>query len=302
LDSLICQLRHDIDLIESNHALCEQGHFGERANLIDSIEFSVIDRIDALLLAHGEWPDMRALRRRAEAVRRQMAEANGRLLHELRARIRSGRYARFELGREFVDLAGGGSGETKDRDEPGYDSLDALITGLLLVDDAPEPTRELEPEMVFYQPTPARIVLELVHRMAFTPQDVFYDIGSGLGYVCILMHLLSGVRARGVEFDPAYCDYARRCAGDLNVSDVEFLNVDARVADYSQGTVFFMYTPFEGRMLQQVLDRLKAASRTTRIKLCTYGPCTLHVSRQAWLRPEGQNDDQIFRLAVFTST
>ena len=205
-------------------------------------------------------------------------------------------------GRELVDLAGGGSRAMRECDEPGYDSLDALLAGLLLVSDAPEPARELEPEMVSYQPTPARIILELVERMAFTQQDVFYDIGSGLGHVCILVHLLGGVRARGVEHDPAYCDYARRCAGGLNVSDVEFLNVDARVADYSEGTVFFMYTPFEGRMLQQVLGRLGAASRTKRVRLCTYGPCTLVVSRQGWLQPEGQNDDQIYRLAVFTST
>jgi hypothetical protein len=29
---------------------------------------------------------------------------------------------------------------------------------------------------------------------------------------------------------------------------VEFINVDARQADYSEGTVFFMFTPFRGEI------------------------------------------------------
>ena len=66
--------------------------------------------------------------------------------------------------------------------------------------------------MVFYQPTPGRIIFELVERAALQKHDTFYDLGSGLGQVVILVSLLSGARAKGIEFDPAYCEYARRCA------------------------------------------------------------------------------------------
>jgi precorrin-6B methylase 2 len=138
-----------------------------------------------------------------------------------------------------------------------------------------------------------------VERADFRQGDVFYDIGSGLGQVSILVHLLSGVQAKGVEVEPAYCDYARRCARGLNLSQVEFINVDAREADYSDGTVFFLYTPFEGKMLEQVLERLKNESRTRRIRLYTYGPCTLQVTRQRWLERVDQNGNQVHRLAIF---
>ena len=97
MDSLIHQLRHDIDVIESDHALYDENHFGERADAIDSIEFSVIDSIDALLPAHGERPELRALRQRGEVVRRRMEEADERLLCRLRARIRSRSYTRSDL-------------------------------------------------------------------------------------------------------------------------------------------------------------------------------------------------------------
>jgi SAM-dependent methyltransferase len=156
--------------------------------------------------------------------------------------------------------------------------------------------------MVFYQPTPARIVLELIEKADLTKEDVFYDAGSGLGQVAILVNLLSGVRTKGVELEPAYCDYARRCTRELNLSQVEFMNVDAREADYSDGTVFFMYTPFEGSLLQEVLEKLKGESCKRMIWVYTYGPCTLQVARQSWLERVDRNGDCMHKLAMFRST
>jgi SAM-dependent methyltransferase len=155
--------------------------------------------------------------------------------------------------------------------------------------------------MVSYQQTPARIIFELVEKAHLTGEDVFYDLGSGLGQVPTLVHLLTGATAKGIEFEPAYCNYARVCAVGLNLSGVEFINADARTADYSEGTVFFMYTPFEGSILQEVLEKLRGESGRRRIRLFTYGPCTPQVSRQRWLKWVDQNGAHLFKLGVFTS-
>ena len=126
-------------------------------------------------------------------------------------------------------------------------------------------------------------------------------MGSGLGQVPILVDLLSEAKAKGVEFEPAYCDYARGCAAELNLSGIEFINVDARIADYADGTVFYMYTPFEGRLLQEVLEKLHRESRRKMIRLFTYGSCTLEVSQQSWLKCINQNGNRIYKLAIFKS-
>jgi hypothetical protein len=139
----------------------------------------------------------------------------------------------------------------------------------------------------------------MVDKTDFRPDDVFYDVGSGLGQVAILVHLLSGVRTRGLEVEPAYCHYATRCARALNLSRVEFINVDAREAGYSDGTIFFLYTPFEGGMLDQVLGRLRDESRKRSVRLYTYGPCTLVVSQQVWLERVDHNGNRVDRLATF---
>jgi len=88
----------------------------------------------------------------------------------------------------------------------GYDGLDALLNGVLRLDPHPQPSVPPAAEMVHCEPTPARAILDLTDRVAFTAQDMFYDIGSGLGQVVMLVHLLTGVPARGIEFDPGYCE------------------------------------------------------------------------------------------------
>jgi hypothetical protein len=296
------EMQADVEAIERDGALYEEFNFSGRGEAIDFIEFNVIERIKGLLPTREQSKELTALEQYAEAVKKRLEEIDENLFQKLRADIRSGDCRGAELKRRIVKYVGCDSTE-RGWDDIGYDSLDAFISGLLLVKGAPGEAREKErePEMVFYQPTPARIVLELIERASLKEEDVFYDVGSGLGQVCILVNLLSGARTKGVEFEPAYCDYARRCAGELNLSQVEFINVDARETDYSDGTVFFMYTPFEGRLLQEVLEKLKDASRKRRIRVCTYGPCTLQVSRQDWLKCVDQDDNHVHKLAMFES-
>jgi hypothetical protein len=298
LESIIREIRSNIEAVESDTALYEETNFSDRAEALDFLEFDVIERIEGLLLTDGWSEALTGLKQYAEMVRGQLEGVDEGLFRRLRQNIASGNCTSAELRQRIVGYAGRASSGGSEGDE-GYDSLDALVNGLLLTEVAPEGVRQREPEMVFYQPTPARIVLEMVEKADFRQDDVFYDIGSGLGHVSILVHLLSGVRAKGVEVEPAYCHYARRCARGLNLSQVEFINVDAREADYSDGTIFFLYTPFEGRMLERVLEKLEDESRKRRIRLYTYGPCTLQVTRQRWLERLDQNGNQVDRLAIF---
>jgi SAM-dependent methyltransferase len=300
LQRVVQEIQSEIEIIASSEALYEEANFNDRVEAIDVIEFDIIERIEGLLLTEDQAQELVALKQYAEMVKNQLEETNKNLFQKLRASIISGQCTGAELRRQLAEYAGCNSTE-RCQDDVGYDSLDAFLSGLLLIEGIPGETRERQPEMVFYQPTPARIVLELIERVSLKKEDVFYDVGSGLGQVSMLVNLLSGVRAKGVEFELAYCDYARRCAKELNLSWVEFINADAREVDYSDGTVFFMYTPFEGKLLQEVLEKLKGESRKRKIKVCTYGPCTLQVSRQSWLKRVDQNGNSIHKLAVFES-
>jgi len=65
--------------------------------------------------------------------------------------------------------------------------------------------------------------------------------------------------------------------------------------------VFFMYTPFKGRIMEEVLERLRRVALLKQIRIVTYGPCTAQVARQSWLSSTCYSEDNIYKLAVFYS-
>jgi len=299
LEQVISEIRSDIGDIEKNISLYDEKNFNSRANAIDDIEFHIINRIDGLLQSTAPAAGLIGLKQRARQVKLQLEKINDALFRRLRAMIQTGDCR----GTAFRDMVGEFLGETLKKSVKhtsiGYDNLDLFLDGLFPIETVPEETKEREPEMVFYQKTPARIIFELVGKAEFKADDVFYDLGSGLGYVAVLVNLLSGVTTKGVEFEPAYCNYAGNFARRLKLPDVHFINADGRGADYSDGTTFFMYTPFEGRMLDEVLEKLRLDSQNRQIKLFTYGPCTLQVAGQTWLTREYPEQQHIYKLEAF---
>lgn len=292
----IAEIQSDAETIAKNAALYEVANFEKRAEAIDFLEFHIIDRIESLCYKPAELTE---LKDRAGKIKLELEEIDNKLFRELRAGIRAKRHT----PNEFKDLINNYCDLTRKEYPagPGYDNLDVFINRLCSDQQIPDQTKALEPEMVFYQKTPARIVFELAEKISFREQDVFYDLGSGLGQVAILINLLTGVKAVGIEFEPAFCDYASNCAEALNLTDVTFINTDARQADYTKGTVFFMYTPFGGEILRKVLELLHKACLLKKITVVTYGPCTSQVNREAWLNSAGQETDHIYKLCVFTS-
>jgi SAM-dependent methyltransferase len=290
-----------IEAIEENSLLYEEKNFDKRIEVIDFLEFQVIDQIDDLLRKTAQADQLILLKYRAEKVKSELEEIDINLFQILQANIRIEEY----IGKEFKDLINEyvnfNLDNNEHQEEAGYDNLDIFINRLFPFQTMPEPTKDLEPGMVYYQKTPARIVFELVEKSHFNKEDVFFDLGSGLGQVAILVNLLAGITAKGVEFEPAFCEYARDCAAELNLSNVTFINVDARKADYSEGTIFFMYTPFKGEILQEVLEILRTESLVRKIKIITYGPCTAQVASQSWLDIAVPKDDNIYKLGIFTS-
>jgi SAM-dependent methyltransferase len=298
LDTIaVREIDSDLEELESDRSLADIANFIGRAEAIDRIELFFLGPIENALDAHGTPAnkELKNLKGRAEQLVQRLELANAQYIGSLRDQIKSGSLTGkgFRVELEKYRYEGSTSGD--------YDGLDLLVGGLFRLAALPQETRTLEPEMIPYQPTPARIILELA-KLAITPHDVFFDLGSGLGHVCMLIGLLTGARTIGIEFEPAYCDYSKACARELNLTHVEFVNADVRTADFSTGTIFFLYTPFRGSMLDQVLLRLRRESASRVITICAYGPCTLALATQSWLARMDQNPTTSRALAIFKTT
>lgn len=295
---IISEIQSGIEAIEGDAALFEKMNFTSRADAIDFIDFHIIDRIEGLYQYNDRGKKTDAFRERAEKLKSELEIIDADLFKQIREKIRAGVYATSSFKMMICNYLGSCFDETG-QSETGYDHLDIFINGMLSDRAIPDPTRKLEAGMVFYQKTPARIIFELTRLAELSRDDVFYDIGSGLGQAAILVNLLSGCTARGIEYEPAFCEFARTSAAELNLSNVEFINTNALHGDYTEGTVFFLYTPFEGSMLQNLLDILQNESRKRPISIFTYGPCSYFVARQHWLHCEHGQEDNPDILCMF---
>lgn len=299
------EISRRLGILEGTDELLVETNYGGRARALDQLEFAVLDPL-AGLRANIEQPatrpesgavDMRGLddlADRAVDFRRELEKRDSSYLETLRTGIRDG----LRGGALRAVLDGQVVGRNRMGNSPGYEALDAFISDLILSVPAPAALFDREPEMVFYQPTPARIILELIDKATFGTEDHFVDVGSGLGLVPIMVNLLSGVRATGIEIDPSYHRYAVSRARALELDDIHFVNADAREADFRDGTAFFLYTPFTGQLLQDVLHRIRSQRQGRQTTLFSFGPCTEAVASQPWLEPIGRVDDE-HALATF---
>ena len=158
---------------------------------------------------------------------------------------------------------------------------DVWIDELLGIDGPPPDIPDLPRGSVPYLPCGVEEILAMVLEVPLEADDELVDLGSGLGRVVILGHLLSGARARGIEIQGHLVCAARASAEELGLRAVSF--VEANAADHEtdiDGSVFFLYAPFNGEMLARVLGRLREVARRRPIVLCAVA---LELPDEPWL-------------------
>jgi hypothetical protein len=237
--------------------------------------------------------------RQANSVRARLEAANAELYRSIRSEVLDGwPHTLLRWIRAAETRIAKTQGEPGDPIPGfGYDYWDELVSGILQLREPRKPILDPEPEMVFYQPTPVRHILQLMKASGLSERDTLVDLGSGLGHVPLLVSMLTGARGLGVEVEAAYVASAEECARRLRLSRVGFIRDDARGADLSCGTVFYLYSPFTGSMLADVLGRLRDESMRRPIKICSLGPCTPTIAKEIWLKAGTPLDPG--RIAVF---
>jgi hypothetical protein len=272
LRALVEELEHDRSLYEPDRL---------------SLRVEALDRLEVYL--DGAESTEEGIYQRARALSARLEAANSDLYRAIRRDIQRG--AGPDTLLPWIHKSGVAQGEN-------YDFLDELIIGVFQFEESGVEPAPLAAEMVFYQPTPARHIFDLIDRTALTEHEVLVDLGAGLGHVPLLASICTSARGIGIELEPAYIDCARRSAQGLSLNNVTFLQQDARVADFSTGTVFYLYTPFTGTILRAVLDSLRREASRRPIRICTFGPCTPIIAEEQWL--DGKGPFYPDRIAIFS--
>lgn len=166
-----------------------------------------------------------------------------------------------------------------------------------LDDPLPDDGPALPAGGVAYLPCPVDTVRRMVELAAVGPDDVFVDLGSGLGRAAALTHLLTGASAIGVEVQPHLVEQSRAIARELGTERLATVPGDAAelVRWLPIGTVWFLYCPFSGERLERVLAALEPQARVRPLRLCCVDLPRLDLP---WLAPLSPDDAPV---AVYRS-
>lgn len=174
---------------------------------------------------------------------------------------------------------------------------DAWVDVVLGLDELPADGLELPSGCVPYLPCAVDALLRIADRVPVRADDVFVDIGSGVGRAAVLMHLLTGAATLGVEVQSGHVQAARGLVAGLGLSGVTFVQGDVAqlAAELAIGTVFFLYCPFGGPRLEHFLRRMEELARTRDICICAVD---LPLPACSWLERVGPEEGD---LGVFRS-
>lgn len=143
-----------------------------------------------------------------------------------------------------------------------------LVLGLheIAADDG----ASLPPGCVPYLPSPIDKLIEIAEHADVQPSDVFVDVGSGVGRATVLMHLMTGAAAIGLEIQPPLVVASRDLSTRVAAERVTVVHGDAAhtAGRMTSGTVFFLYCPFSGDRLDKLLADLESIAQTRPIRVC----------------------------------
>lgn len=177
VNSLISKLQAEIHAIRNEQALCEEINFEKRAEAMDILEFHIIDTIEGLLQKDAQKGEWNLLKMQAGELKKKLENIDKKLFLRLNEELRKANHKRLFFREIVSNYLGACIVETRQSDKIGYDNFDVFINNLIpgFNSALPEPTMTREPEIVFYQKTPARIVFEM-SKLIGTEVKMFFSI------------------------------------------------------------------------------------------------------------------------------
>jgi SAM-dependent methyltransferase len=139
-----------------------------------------------------------------------------------------------------------------------------------------------------YEPTDYLLLKKCIRRLNLLPCDVVFDVGCGMGRVLCFVARMNVAKCIGIELSPELASVAVKNAQRLRGKrcPIEVRVADAATADYSEGTVFWLFNPFGPSVIEAMLQQIKSSlARSPReIRIAYLAPFHNEVmKKQNWL-------------------
>jgi len=154
-------------------------------------------------------------------------------------------------------------------------------------------TQGLHEDSLVYSPTGYGTIQKVIDYLKLNKDDVFIDFGCGKGRVIFAVGTQRLKKVIGVELDKRLTDIAKANLSKLkfNNTPIEILNINAIDFDPKEGTIFFMFNPFEYKTMEDVLNNIKNSliSHHRKIRIVYHNPRFKSIlDRKDWLVAGGE--------------
>lgn len=149
-----------------------------------------------------------------------------------------------------------------------------------------------------YTPTPYSDIFRLLKMVGLSKDDVFVDLGAGLGRAVFAASWLGAGRAIGIEVVQNLCDRALENTRHsvLSHDRVDFICTHALNYRHGDTTVLFMFHPFGEETMRQVIHDIgvarigiEGADRKRQLRIIYMNPVFDRVLEQSgWLERYGR--------------
>ncbi len=129
-----------------------------------------------------------------------------------------------------------------------------------------------------YLPCSLDLIRLAVRSLDIGPEDVFIDVGSGLGRTTSLVQLLTGASVIGIEIQQHLAKRATHMSARFGHGRNVTLRGDAaELLHYLPlGTVYFLYCPCGGERLGKILSEIEYYAERRRIRVACVDMAPLH--------------------------
>lgn len=114
-------------------------------------------------------------------------------------------------------------------------------------------------DSVHYEASTYLVIRRFLPALVPGPTDVVFDIGCGMGRVLCVFARMDVQECVGIEVSPELAEIACRNVGNLRGrrAPVRVEVSDAATADYSNGTIYWLFNPFGVATMNAVLNRIE---------------------------------------------
>jgi len=123
----------------------------------------------------------------------------------------------------------------------------------------------------------------IIHALRLTARDVVYDLGAGYGRFMIYGAVVAPARFKGIEIVRERAARIERAKARFGLRNASVVTNNAVAEDFTDGTKFYLFSPFFMPTLRAVSKKLQACAVKRPITIVAVDQAVSFFARQRWL-------------------